>query len=202
MTSSLAPRWEWRVFGTEHGHTDARLATMPSTSVLATYTHIVGRWSDASTTIRDSRLDVKELREVNQHGLELWQGAAPLSFPLDGDALCLVFRAWGLTAPPAIGRIANAEALLRRIVTPHSSLAAVTVDKQGRDYAFGECLVEIAEVSCNGMTRRTAAVTSTDPAAAWRTIQTLGLSAYENVNDIKALKRFLTIDRARNAPAA
>jgi exopolyphosphatase/guanosine-5'-triphosphate,3'-diphosphate pyrophosphatase len=71
-------------------------------------------------------------------------------------------------------------------------LTAVAVTKTRYGSAIDGCTVEIADLTFNGAPIRTVAVETADPGSVWRTVQSLGLSAYDNVNYVKALERFLT----------
>ncbi len=58
------------------------------------------------------------------------------------------------------------------------------------------CIVEIANLWFDGTPVRTIAVEQEDPAAVTAAVRKLGLERFENVNYVKALKRFKGIPNA------
>ena len=55
--------------------------------------------SDASVKVRDSLMDVKHLREVDDDGLELWIPVMKGEFPLPASDVATVLRTLGRTRP-------------------------------------------------------------------------------------------------------
>jgi hypothetical protein len=158
--------------------------------------------SDVNAKIRDQLLDIKALQQIDTHRLELWLPVTKAGFPLTASELDRTFRDWGLE-PPALAVQARTPAeFLDDVVRPQSSLTVVNVAKQRYGFAIDDCLVEIADLTLDGTPLRTIAVEMADPDRVWRTVNTLGLSGYENVNYVKTLKRFLAAHtRSARQPA-
>lgn len=187
----IIARWEWRTFGQAFGEAEARINAFPKDKTrTSSEVYILSRNSMDNTKIRDMLMDIKTLRQVNSDRLEQWLPVMKAGFPLAHPVLNEVFRAW--KAPlPALGREAyGCEEFLREIVAPHPDLRMVAVDKERHGFTINGCIVEIADLAFDGRPIRTVAVEMADPAAVIRTVRELGLDGFENVNYLKALKRF------------
>lgn len=62
-------------------------------------------------------------------------------------------------------------------------------DKKRFGFMIGEAIVEVAEVTFNGVPLKTAAVEHIDPDLVMSTVRELGLDAFTNINYVKAMKR-------------
>lgn len=193
MPDATKLRWEWRTFGDGVSVVETHLRGVAPEERRSRDTYIVSDRSDINTKIRDGLLDIKTLDRVDAHGLELWKPAAKLHFPLSPASVEAVLRLWGVSARPVGDHEWPLDALLDRIVARDSALARVDVEKLRRIFAVDDCLVEVADLTIEGQPLRTAAVEMFDPERVWHTVQTLGLSSYENVNYVKALKRVLAV---------
>ena len=81
-------------------------------------------------------------------------------------------------------------------MAPHARLRAVAVAKERFGLTVDGCIVELANLTFDGAPIRTAAVEHEDPALVIATVRKLGLAAFENINYIKALKRFAAVPAA------
>ncbi len=194
----LIPRWEWRTFGTSFGDAETRIRTHPPQVQQSRETYIVCDHSDANAKVRNLQLDVKMLQEVNRDGLERWLPTLKAPFPLDRRPIEALFAAWGLALPRLARETYSLDEFLSELVAPHAALRAVHVGKQRHGFTIDECIAEIAELTFDGAPLRTVAVEMPDPVRVMKTVVALGLARYENVNYVKALKRFL----ASRAPGA
>ena len=184
-------RWEWRTFGTTFGDAEARIHARPAQIQQSRETYVVCSESDTNAKVRNLHFDVKVLQEVNRDGLERWLPAFKAPFPLDRRSLEMLFGAWGLPLPRLRLESYSLDTFLSELVAPHLSLTAVHVGKQRQSFTIDDCIVEIAELNFDGAPLRTIAVEMPDPARVMDTVRKLGLARYENVNYVKALKRFL-----------
>jgi len=187
----VIPRWEWRTFGTTFGDAEKRIRERPALIQQSRETYVVCNGSDTNAKVRNLQLDVKVLQEVNRDGLERWLPTFKSPFPLDRRSLEVLFGAWGLALPRLTRESYSLDGFLSEIVAWHPSLTAVHVGKQRQGFTIDECIVEIAELTFDGAPLRTIAVEMPDAARVMDTVRSLGLSRYENVNYVKALKRFL-----------
>jgi exopolyphosphatase/guanosine-5'-triphosphate,3'-diphosphate pyrophosphatase len=190
---SITPRWEWRTFGSDFGDIEPRLRASSSGRRDSSETYIVSDDPSVNAKIREQTLDLKVLQQIDSHRLELWLPVLKASFPLTPDSLRTAFTAWRLTPPRLEGRTWTVQAFVTDVVRPQRSLASIDVTKARYGSVIDGCLVEIADLTFDGTPIRTIAVEMADPETVWRTVRALGLSAFDNVNYVKALQRFLTV---------
>jgi exopolyphosphatase/guanosine-5'-triphosphate,3'-diphosphate pyrophosphatase len=186
-------RWEWRAFARDFGESEARIRACPGESRQSRETYLLSHRSSANTKIRCGVLDVKLLQRVDHAGLELWMPALKAPFPLGADAVRQVFAAWALPAPDVGMRPMARQEFLDALVAPRSDLARIEVGKTRFLTRVGGCLVEVADLTFDDAPIRTIAVELEDPDRVWQTVRALGLSAHENVNYVRALKRFVEL---------
>jgi len=193
--SKIIARWEWRTFGEAFGQAEARIKTHPEDKArTSSEVYIISKQSMDNTKIRDMLMDIKTLQQVNSDKLEQWFPVMKAGFPLDPPVLADVFRAWKAPLPALRKGAYGYEEFLRELVEPHPDLRMVAVDKERHGFMVNGCIVEIAELKFDGRPTRTVAVEMEDPAAVIRTVRELGLDGFENVNYLKALKRFAGMD--------
>ena len=187
----IVPRWEWRTFGIEFGGVEEAIAGHGPAKVRASVeTYIVSAAGSSNTKVRDGLMDIKRLQQVDQWGLEQWLPVMKAEFPLTPMVLVDVFRAWNVVRPKLTKAGYAFEELVADLVRPNPSLAAVEVRKERHGFTVDGCIVEIANLRFDGAPVRTVAVEQEDPAAVIATVRRLGLDRFENVNYVKALKRF------------
>lgn len=193
----IVPRWEWRTFGAEFGAAEsAILAYGPAKVRASSETYIVSSAGSANTKVRDGLMDIKRLQQVDEQGLEQWLPVMKAEFPLAPMVLLDVFRAWNVVRPKLTKEAYGFEEFVRDLVKPNPSLAAVEVRKERHGFVARGCIVEIANLWFDGTPVRTIAVEQEDPAAVTAAVRKLGLERFENVNYVKALKRFKGIPNA------
>ncbi len=191
----IKARWEWRTFGESFGDGEAKIRAFPCDKVRhSSEIYILSKKSLDNTKIRDMLMDIKTLQQVNGDKLEQWFPVMKAGFPLDHDTLKRVFGAWK-AAPPAFQRESYGyEQFLEELVKPHADLRAVAVDKERHGFMINGCIVEIANLSFDGRPIRTVAVEMEDPDTVIQTVRDMKLDSFENVNYLKALKRFAGMD--------
>lgn len=188
--SASTPRWEWRTFGREFGPAETRIRAYPLQRRDSSETYIVSSRPDANTKIRDELLDLKTLQATDAHGLELWLPVMKAAFPLTRGPIETTFGVWGLQPPERLEEPWSQQQFFARVAA-YPSLSVIPVTKQRYGGTIDDCLVEVADLTFGGEAIRTIAVEMADPARVWRTVRDLGLADYDNVNYVKALKRFL-----------
>lgn len=187
----IIPRWEWRVFGTApFARSEDLIRARGEARVRRSEEdYILSRQSMNNTKIRDGLMDIKTLQAVNEDGLEQWNPILKASFPLGPDVLAGIFAAFGVEAPVFFARDAfTYEQYLDELVRPSPDLRLVRVVKERHGFLIDGCIVEIADVTFDGIPRRTAAVEHEDPALVVATVRALALDVYENVNYLRAMK--------------
>jgi exopolyphosphatase/guanosine-5'-triphosphate,3'-diphosphate pyrophosphatase len=191
----IKARWEWRTFGATFGEAETKINSFPKDKVRnSAEVYILSQRSMDNTKIRDMLMDIKTLQQVNEDRLEQWYPVMKAGFPLASPVLNDVFKAWK-AALPALQRDAYGyEEFLAELVAPHPDLKMVQVEKERHGFMINGCIVEIANLKFDGQPVRTVAVEMEDPAAVIKTVRELGLDGFENVNYLKALKRFVDMD--------
>jgi hypothetical protein len=193
--TGIKARWEWRTFGEAFGQAEAKINTFPKDKVRSSSeVYILSRKSMDNTKIRDMLMDIKTLRQVNGDKLEQWFPIMKAGFPLDLAVLQDVFHAWKATPPALAHEAYGYEEFLGELVTPHPDLKMVRVEKERHGFMINGCIVEIANLKFDGQPIRTVAVEMEDPAVVMSTVRQLGLNEFENVNYLKALKRFVGME--------
>jgi len=193
--AEIKARGEWRTFGEAFGEAESRINSFPKDKVRhSAEVYILSKNSMDNTKIRDMLMDIKTLRQVNADKLEQWFPVMKAGFPLAPAVLGDVFRAWKAEMP-RLGRDAYGyEEFLGELVSPHADLRMVRVEKERHGFLINGCIVEIADLKFDGSPVRTVAVEMEDPAAVLGTVRQLGLDGFENVNYLKALKRFVGME--------
>ena len=196
--SRIVPRWEWREFGDQAANAFERLLASPSGRVEESdERYVVSTRSRASIKIRDGRLDVKQLVEVDDAGLQQWRPVMKGAFPLLPDDLAVVVDALGSDLPlPAEG--CTLEQFLAAIEGA-ADLLVVEVRKRRRHYLVDGCMAEASEITTGHGTARTVAVESEDPALVRATIRGLGLAGERNVDLPSWLRAKAGLERPRFA---
>ncbi|MGE5245117.1 MAG: hypothetical protein ACM3SQ_12885 [Betaproteobacteria bacterium] len=192
--NTVLPRWEWRTFRTTFGDAEARIRAHPGQVTTSREIHIVADGTNASTRIHGQQLEIDELQETNRETLERWRPVINEPFPIGAATVRAAFRLWAIP-PPALKRDTySMDEFLDEIVSSQPSLRLVHVRSQRHTFTIDDCVVEIAELTFNGMPLRTIGVEMFDPARVTKTVRSLGLDRYENVSFVKSLRRFLAAD--------
>lgn len=190
MANEIIPRWEWRTFAADLQETAARIAAHGQPRIReSAEVYVLSRASDNNTKIRDGKMDIKTLREVNANGLELWLPILKHSFPVSQNVLNQTCAAWGVS-PPAMPGDCDMEPFLSTVVRPHPQLAAVDVFKERHGFMVDGCIVEFANLRFDDQPMQTVAVEMEDPEKVLSVVRLLGLTTVENINYVQALKRF------------
>lgn len=185
--AEIVPRWEWRTFARAI-ELQIDLGDHPrSRHVESSELYLASSTARGNPKIRDGRIDVKILQQVDHRGLEQWKPVLKAPFPLSAEQLAEVHRALGLAAPKERGD-GSLDALRQRIDREPNAWV-VRVDKLRDLYDVGGCAVEWSEVSFDGDVFRTVAVEDPDAALVWATVDRLGLSDRENISYVNAIQR-------------
>jgi exopolyphosphatase/guanosine-5'-triphosphate,3'-diphosphate pyrophosphatase len=186
--SGIVPRWEWRGFqGIEDAA--ARLAaTAPEGAHESDEFYAVSRDGEAAVKVRDGLMDVKELLEVDDRGLQRWRPVLKAPSPLGAAALRVVLEALRVEAPVEDGAVHRIEELIRRTVDG-VVVRSLAVHKRRTRYTVAGCAAEVTDVEVDGTPLRTLAVESEDPARVMAALAELGLDPGANTSYPQALAR-------------
>jgi len=186
----IIPRWEYRVFAEDLGEIDGNVRAHECTRVLdSAEDYIICRSSGNNVKVRDGLLDIKQLENINDDTLEQWMPVMKVGFPCPADDVGKVFSAFGLTRPEMARDEYTYEQFIAEVVGGDDGLAVVKVAKKRHGFMIRETIVEVAEVTFDGVPLKTAAVEHIDPALVMEIARELGLDALPNINYIKAMKK-------------
>lgn len=190
--AEIIPRWEWRTFQQDLGTAEENIRkhqegkTRESSEV-----YILSEVSMDNTKVRDSLMDIKTLQQVNENRLELWMPIMKGSFPLPASEIEKVFKCFRVSLPKLEREEYTFEQYLDELIKTSGLLKAVDVHKKRTGFTINNCIVEIAEVTANGKTIKTAAVEMEDPELVYKTVVELGLNIFPNINYLRGLKNIV-----------
>jgi exopolyphosphatase/guanosine-5'-triphosphate,3'-diphosphate pyrophosphatase len=194
-TDKIIPRWEWRTFGSDLGTADVTFASLePELTQESDETYLLSPSTDAAVKVRAGLMDIKELQEVNEAGLEQWRPAMKESFPLpraEADKVCAELR---VSAPPPGTDPFSLDEFLEVLAAPERGVHAVAVHKLRRHYTLNGCMIEVTEVVAAGQTTRTLAVELDDAERVVAAVRELGLFGRENTSYPRWLKAAVGMD--------
>ena len=196
----IVPRWEWRGFAAGFGAAEEPLQPPDARVVESDELYLLSTLGAAIVKVRDGLMDVKQLQEVDEHGLEQWVPVLKAEFPLTVADLGTVTAALGLPADVAPSRSSWSLAeLLAEIVEHRPELRAVEVHKHRVRSTIDGCMVELTDVTAGGWHTRTVAVEDPDPSHVVEVVGRLGLGARPNLNYGRGLVVLLGLDAPRCA---
>jgi len=190
----VPPRWEWRTFAPclaeLEGATGFVAQGPPRRSEELYLTHAN---SPHNAKIRDALLDVKRLKTRAASGLELWEVAMKLGFPLSAPDILSFFAALDLAPPSIQGRPHALEEFAQReflddIIGRDLAFRAASVTKSRRSFMFAGCRAEFVHLKIGGSDWTSFCVEDECPARLDAALRALGLDPAANVNFPKFLK--------------
>jgi exopolyphosphatase / guanosine-5'-triphosphate,3'-diphosphate pyrophosphatase len=188
-STPIIPRWEWRTFAERFGTADDRLdALAPENIEESDELYLLPLERDASVKVRAGVLDVKELVQVSEDGLEQWRPVMKAAIPLSAEDARAMCAALGASAPTLTRATYTLEELVDELARPSPDISPVPVHKRREHYEIGGCMAERSEFSTDRATIRTIAVESEDPSLVRRTVSELGLIGRPNVNVPRGLR--------------
>jgi exopolyphosphatase / guanosine-5'-triphosphate,3'-diphosphate pyrophosphatase len=188
--AEIVPRWEWRTFGESFGDADSRLAALtPERAEESDEIYLLSRRSDASVKVRAGQMDVKELQQVDDEGLEQWEPVLKAGEPLTADDARTVLSALRADPPVHLREAYTIDQFLAEVaVGPSPDVLAVGVHKSRKHYTVDGAMAELSEVRTNKGSRRTIAVESEDPDRVAAAVRGLGFDPHDNVCLPRGLK--------------
>lgn len=191
------PRFEFRTFGQSFSREHFRMARL-SVPVpekvwerVSDEIYIMSRTNDLNNTkIRDGKMDIKTFVKTVD-GLEQWNPLMKAEFPVSAQKLIEnIFPAFSVELP----KIESGEITLEnflKIIKSHPDLQAVRVKKNRFGFMVNDTICEFARVLINGALVESINSESTEIDDIKKTIEDVGLSGYENINYLQAIKRVI-----------
>jgi exopolyphosphatase / guanosine-5'-triphosphate,3'-diphosphate pyrophosphatase len=199
--SKIVPRWEWRTFGETFGAADSAFSELSPDAVQdSDETYLLSPSSSAAVKLRGGLMDVKQLLEVNDDGLQQWLPVMKAEFPLSAADVAAVLDSFALAAPSPLTRTSYTwPEVLDEIAGTEPGLLAVDVHKTRRRYTIDGCMAELTDVRTEHATTRTLAIESTDPAQVSATVRELRMPTQANVSFAAGLKAMVGLGAERYA---
>lgn len=191
------PRFEFRTFGQGFENEEYRMSqfSVPVPEKVrerkSDEIYIVSKTNDINNTkIRNGKMDIKTfVKEVK--GLEQWNPLLKAEFPLKAKFIKEnLFTAFQTECP----ELKKDEYSLRQFLTiikKHDDLQAVNVKKHRFGYMVNDTICEYAEVLINGALVCSINSESTEIKDIQKTMEDVGLTKYENINYLQAIKRVI-----------
>jgi hypothetical protein len=150
--------------------------------------------NENNTKIRNELMDIKVLVQRRQ-ALEQWNPRMKGAFPMQVEKISsVVFPAFEVQLPEFHREDYTLDQYLEEIITPHPQLQAVHVYKRRFAFTINDCIAELADVYINGARVKTVNLESVDTEAILEARQRVGLSEYENINYLLAIKRVIGME--------
>ncbi len=188
---TIIPRWEWRTFGSDFGAAEENIKAHECTRAIeSSEVYILSRKSGENIKIRDTLMDIKVLKAA-ENDLEQWFPIMKATFPIGAEEAAEVFKAAGVDVALDPSHTWEYEEFIAKMVDTNDDLKAVGVFKKRFGYKIDGATVEIADLTIDGTPIRTTAVEDADPDLVTKLVAELGLSGFENISYIKAMRRMV-----------
>ncbi len=184
----IIPRWEWRTFAESIDIAVDLDQYKQDRQVESAETYILSTVVDENPKVRDGKMDVKSLQQVNEDGLEQWKPILKVSFPLTLEQTAEVFQVFRLSLPKLKGDGISYEDFIE-LAKSNPRLMVIDVVKSRKLYTVDDCIVENAFLKVDGKTFQTVAAEDPDTEKVKWAVKKLGLWNMENINYVKGLKR-------------
>jgi exopolyphosphatase/guanosine-5'-triphosphate,3'-diphosphate pyrophosphatase len=195
----IVPRWEWRTFGDSFDTAERFLAALePEKVEESDEYYVLSANSDASVKLRGGVMDMKQLEQRSDDGLELWRPVLKADFPLSADDVRALFDGLAV-ASPTLGETEFALPALRDLVVATPELHIVGLHKHRVRHRVDDCMVELTDFRLEPEATRTIAIESPDAALVLATITRLGLEGRRNINVARGLKTLVDFGSVRYA---
>lgn len=192
----IVPRWEWRCFAPSLASV-ARVVPVPpaSTPKESDEIYLLDLTRTENAKIRDGVLDIKRLREVDDHGLELWEPVFKSKLPLQQADLIRAFEAFGVRIDAAPRDTCSLDQLIDEVIAPRSDFRVVRVHKSRRGFTFDGCISEFATITlaAEKIALESFSLEAEDPECILAALRLIGMDSHTNTSYPAGLKRALGI---------
>jgi len=186
--AEIIPRWEWRQFADKINLAINLDDYKKTRHVESSEYYVLSRVCDENPKIRENKMDIKSLQQVNEYWLEQWKPIKKVEFPLPKDEMIELYRIFRISPPELTQDQYSIEQFLE-MAKNDERLMVFNVKKIRDLYDVDGCIVEYATVNVDGRELITVAAELEDPDKVKETVEKLGLWGKENINYVKALKR-------------
>lgn len=184
----IIPRWEWRHFADKINLAINLNDYEKRRHVESSEYYVLSKVCDENPKIRENKMDIKSLQQVNEDWLEQWRPVKKVEFPLPKNELIELYRVFRLS-PPQLNKDQYSIEQFIDMAKNDERLMVFSVRKIRDLYDVDGCIVEYATVNIDGRDLVSVAAELEDPLKVKETVIKLGLWDKENINYVKALKR-------------
>lgn len=192
--TEIKPRFEFRAFAQNFGMVIDKMRKLSPCEIIRESSEIyimAAANNENNTKIRDNKMDIKVF-VTEKDGLQQWNPRMKGEFPMKAEMIKNdVFSAFGVSLPEFKRDEYTLQQYLDEIIKPHPELSAVKVFKRRFAFTVNNTIVESAEILINNAAIQTVAVESTEIDDILKAKEMLGLTEYENVNYLLAIKRII-----------
>ena len=197
--AAVAPRWEWRTFGSHFGAAESFFAGLEPDVIQESDELYLLSHGEANVKIRDELVDIKVLNDVNTAGLEQWTPVMKAAFPLASPDLTKVYEALGLARPSMSTDPLTLDQLFEELATAEPAISPIAVHKRRTRHTVGGCMAEMTDLVVDERSTRTIAIESEDPDAVVAAVELAGLQGYVNTNYSRGLRAIIDDTPSRYA---
>lgn len=186
--AEVVPRWEWRTWDKDI-KLNINLKDYEHTRhVESSEVYMLSTECDENSKVRENKMDIKSLQEVNDDALEQWKPIKKAAFPLPGKKLEELYEIFRIPSP-VLDKQSYTFYDFLELAKKEKKLLVFNVDKLRDLYDVDGCIVEYSTVKVDGKTYKTAAAELPEPEKVKKTVRKMGLWGKENINYVSALKR-------------
>lgn len=152
-----------------------------------------------NANIREGVLDIKQLRQIDADGLELWEPVFKAHFPLSRSDLAAASAVWPLPLETLPRETYTIEQFIEEVISLRADLHVVRVNKSRRTFEFAGCITELVRLVVESRTLESFSLEHEDPKRILAALLTLAFDSHANTNYSLGLRRALGLERAKTA---
>jgi len=192
----ISPRWEWRTFSASLDALERAIGLLADVTPRdSSEIYVLSLHGPQNAKLRDGRIDIKRLQQVDDDGLELWEPVFKAKFPLGRSDIAITFSEWHLPLPALSRDSYTIEEFLNSLIAAQPALRVARVDKSRRSFVFQGCIAEFVRLSVDLQLLQSFSLEHEDRSLILAALQQLGLDSHANTSYPLGLKRALGLDR-------
>jgi hypothetical protein len=187
----IIPRWEWRTFAASLDALERAIGPLADVAPRDSSEIYVLSLNGP----RYDLIDIKQLQQVDDDGLELWEPVFKARFPLSRSDIAAAFSEWHLLLPALSLDSYTIEEFFNSLIAAQPALRVARVDKSRRGFVFQGCIAEFVRLSVDLHPLQSFSLEHEDRSLILAALEQLGLDSHANTSYPLGLKRALGLDR-------
>jgi hypothetical protein len=186
-------RWEWRTFDyqPQRWQEVLRNGVRSTAGSLRTETYLITPETRYDVTIRDDRIEARELVGSDHSGLEMWRATITAPFPLASGVLAELCAMWRCPEEVDHPNLPTPEHLLAFLQRHMPEVTIVPCRKWRRAYRIHGCRAERATVLAGGELLETLSLEHEDPDVLLEALRNVRLDRERNTSYVIVMKQSL-----------